>query len=160
MRRLVLMGLLAVVSQGCGSGDSMMGPNAMSFGGMWSGSMSESGGTMMGSRTMGGVMGGMMGGTTPGQMEWQLMQNGSDMTGYMDMAAFRGTGRMTMTGRTSGQTLTFTMTIPSGGMPDAGCGATAMGTAQMSGTAMTGSYSGTNTCSGPFNGQVNLTKRS
>jgi len=117
--------------------------------------MSESGTAMMGSGTMGGMMSGMM----SGKMTWQMTQNGANVTGDMELSGFKGTGRMTISGTITGQTMTFTMNIPAGGMPEPGCAASGNGTAQMNGNTMTGTYSGANTCSGAFaNGRVMLSR--
>lgn len=166
MRRWFVF-LLFPLFAACGGGSPMnpMAPGPMgsaatgpmsSFAGTWTGSMSEPGGTMMGS----GIMGGMMSGMMSGQMTWLMTQNGDGVTGYMDMPGFHGSGRMTISGTASAQTMTFTMTIPAGGMPEPGCAANATGTAQVSGNTMTGSYSGGNTCTGSFsNGRIMLSRR-
>ncbi len=146
---------LAAVVAGCGGGGNSAGPTDASsltgYAGTWVGSMSESGGAMMGSGTMGGMM--------SGQVTWHMTQTGANVQGDMDMSGFRGTGRMAITGTITGQTMTFTMNIPAGGMPDAGCAASGTGTAQMNGNAMTGTYSGSNTCSGAFtNGKIKFSR--
>ena len=152
--------VLAALVAGCGGGGNPSGPtdaaSLTGFAGTWVGSMSESGGSMMGSNIMGGMMSGMM----SGQMTWQMSQSGANVTGAMDMSGFKGTGRMTISGTITGRTMTFTMAIPAGGLPEPGCAATGNGTAQMNGNTMTGTYSGSNTCSGTFtNGQVMLSRR-
>ena len=156
MTKLGLALFLAAIVAGCGGSGSSTGPTGSGsitgYAGTWVGSMSESGGAMMGSGTMGGMM--------TGQATWQMTQTGANVTGSMDMSGFRGTGQMAITGTISGQTMTFTMNIPAGGMPDAGCVAKGNGTAQMNGNTMTGTYSGSNTCSGPFsNGQITLSRK-
>lgn len=161
MRKFGFILFLAAFGAGCGGGDHSMGPTGpgsmTNHTGTWGGSMSESGGATMGSGMMGGMMGGMM----SGQMTWQMTQTEANVTGHMEMSAFRGTGRMAISGTISGQTMTFTMNIPAGGMPEPGCAATGNGTAQMNGNTMTGTYSGSNTCSGAFsNGQFTLSRRS
>ena len=161
MRKFGFILFLAVFVAGCGGSGSSMGPTGpgsmANYAGRWGGSMSESGGATMGSGTMGGLMRGMM----AGQMTWQMTQTDANATGYMEMSAFQGSGRMAIAGTISGQTMTFTMNIPTGGMPEPGCAATGSGTAQMNGNTMTGTYSGTNTCSGRFsNGQFTLSRRS
>ena len=161
MRKFGFILFLAVFVAGCGGSGSSMGPTGpgsmANYAGTWGGSMSESGGATMGSGTMGGLMRGMM----AGQMTWQMTQTEANVTGHMEMSPFRGTGRMAISGTISGQTLTFTMNIPAGGMPELGCAATGNGIAHMNGNTMTGTYSGSNTCSGPFsNGQFTLYRRS
>lgn len=148
--------VLATVLAGCSGGGNSSSPtdagSQTGYAGMWTGSMAESGGSMMGS----GIMGGMM----SGQMTWQMTQTGTNVTGKMDLTGFKGTGQMMISGAIAGQTMTFTMNIPAGGMPESGCGATGNGTAQMNGSTMTGTYSGSNTCSGAFsNGHVTLSRK-
>ena len=159
MRKFGFILLLAAFMAGCGGGGSSIAPtdpgSTTGYAGTWVGSMSESGGAMMGSGTMGGMMSGMM----SGQMTWQMTQNGANVTGDMELSGFQGTGRMTISGTISGQTMTFTMNIPAGGMPEPGCGASGNGTAQMNDNTMTGTYSGSNTCSGVFtDGRVMLSR--
>jgi hypothetical protein len=161
MRKLGFILFLAVFVAGCGGSGSSMGPtdpgSMANYAGTWGGSMSESGGATMGSGTMGGLMRGMM----AGQMTWQMTQTDANAAGSMEMSAFQGTGRMAISGTISGQTMTFTMNIPAGGMPEPGCAATGNGTAHMNGNTMTGTYSGSNSCSGAFsNGQFTLSRRS
>lgn len=156
MGKFGLVLFLAAVVAGCGGSGSSVGPtgpgSVPGYAGTWAGSMSESGGTMMGSGTMGGMM--------AGQLTWQMTSTGGQVTGYMDMSRFRGTGRMTISGTITGQTMAFRMDIPAGGMPEPGCAATGNGTAHMNSTTMTGTYSGSNTCSGAFaDGQVTLSRR-
>ena len=152
--------VLATVLTGCAGGGNSNGPTGaasqMGYGGTWIGSMAESGGSMMGS----GIMGGMMSGMMSGQMTWQMTQTGANVTGNMEMTPFKGTGQMMISGTMAGQTMTFTMNIPAGGMPESGCAATGNGTAQMNGNTMTGTYSGSNTCSGAFSkGQFTLSRK-
>jgi hypothetical protein len=158
---LAITGLAASVLAGCGGGQPMggtgttavSGSSAAPFAGTWVGSLSESGGSLMGSRAMGS----MMSGTMMGRAAWSLSEEGTSVTGSMDLAPFGGTGRMQMTGTANGSSWTVTMTIPAGMMGDASaCSSTAVGTCQVSGTALTCSYSGTNSCSGPFTGTVTM----
>lgn len=141
----------------CGSDSSMGGMGGMpatggnpaaSFAGTWVGSLSEGGGTMMGSRSMGAMMGGPM----MGHATWTLSDDGTTVTGSMDMSSFGGSGRMQMTGTKSGDRWNFTMTIPAGMMSDASCSSSAVGTCLVVAGAMTGTYSGTNSCTGAFSG--------
>ena len=160
MRKLGFVLVLAAFVAGCAGGGTSAGPTGTvpqtGYAGTWMGSMAESGGSMMGS----GIMGGMMSGMMSGQMTWQMTQTGTNVTGNMEMAGFKGTGQMMISGTIAGQTMTFTMNIPAGGMPEPGCAATGNGTAQMNGNTMTGTYSGSNTCSGAFsNGQVTLSRK-
>jgi hypothetical protein len=96
-----------------------------------------------------------------GTMTWQLTQTGSSVTGSMGFSGMPGSMmRGTMSGTISGNTLTFSMDMPSGSMMSGTCSAHAVGTMQLNGTSMTmtGTYSGTNSCAGPFsNGQMVMT---
>ncbi len=159
----VVAGLAAALTA-CGSGQPMSGmgttpvtgSSAAPFAGTWVGSLSESGGSRMGSRAMGS----MMNGTMMGRATWSLSEDGTSVTGFMDLAPLGGTGRMQMTGTANGSSWTATMTIPAGMMGDASaCSSTAVATCQVSGTTMTCSYSGTNSCTGPFNGTVTMTRQ-
>ena len=157
MKKLGLVLFVAATIAGCSSsggnaaGSTVPG-STTGYAGTWAGSMTESSGSMMGS----GIMGGMM----SRKMTWQMTESGAGLTGEMEMTNFRGTGRMTISGTVSGQTMNFTMDIPAGGMPESGCAAHGNGTAQMNGTTMTGTYAGSNTCSGAFtNGQLTLTRQ-
>lgn len=155
-------GIALMLLSGCGSGQSMSGTgtpvtgsSAAPFAGTWMGSLSESGGSMMGSRAMGSMMSGAM----MGRATWSLSEDGTSVTGYMDLAPLGGIGRMLMTGTASGNSWTVTMTIPAGMMGDASaCSSTAVGTCQVSGTTMTCTYSGANSCTGPFSGTVTMTR--
>jgi hypothetical protein len=158
-----IAGVAALLLSGCGSGPSMSGTgmtpmagsSAAPFAGTWAGSLSESGGSMMGSRAMGSMMNGPM----MGRATWSLSEDGTGVTGYMDLAPLGGIGRMQMTGAANGNSWTVTMTIAAGMMGDASaCSSTAVGTCQVSGTTMTCSYSGANSCTGPFSGTVTMTR--
>lgn len=156
---LVGAALVAVVGlAGCGGGNSMSGMNGMSiagsspaaaaFAGRWVGTLSDSGGSMMGSRAMGSMMNGAM----MGRATWMLSDDGATVTGYMDMAPFGGSGRMQMTGTRTGDRWNVNMTIPAGMMSETDCSSTAVGTCVVAGGLMTGTYSGTNSCTGAFSG--------
>jgi hypothetical protein len=91
----------------------------------------------------------------------QLVQNGSTVTGTM---SFSGMGsnmmRGTFTGTMSGEDMAFAMNLPAGSMMSGSCAAQTSGTVHMSGTTMTGSYTGTNSCTGPFtNGQMTMKRQ-
>ena len=160
MGKIGIVLVLATVLAGCAGGGNSSGPTDVGsltgYAGTWMGSMAESGGSMMGS----GIMGGMMSGMMSGQMTWQMTQTGTNVTGAMEMTGFKGTGQMMISGAIAGQTMTFSMNIPAGGMPESGCAATGNGTAQMNGNTMTGTYSGSNTCSGAIsNGHFTLSRK-
>jgi hypothetical protein len=68
----------------------------------------------------------------------------------------------TLTGNLSGTSLTFTISVPLGGISGfADCTAKIDGTAAgVSSSTISGTYTGTNSCSAPFTGgQFNLTKQ-
>lgn len=71
------------------------------------------------------------------------------------------TGRGTLTGTLQGSTMRFTIAIPAGGFdaPYASCTVSVSGDGRATATAITASYSGTNSCSGPVTGgDMNLNK--
>lgn len=94
---------------------------------------------------MGSGMGGPSGATT-----WTLIQQGNRVSGTWSAPGMMR-GQITMSGTFDGHGGTFTMTMPSGMMPG-GCSSSASGTFEMSDdmTELRCHYSGSNTCSGPF----------
>ena len=96
-------------------------------------------------------------------MTWQLQQSDAAVSGTLTMTD-TGTGRAglgTITGTMSGEALSFTLRVPLGGFADpwASCTAEVTGAAQVSASTMTGSYTGTNSCTGPISsGQFTLTR--
>ena len=127
--------------------------------GTWVGTAADSSGGMMGMPS--GAMGMGMPGNSLGNMTWQMTQTGSTFTGTVSFAGYRGTSSMLMSGSLNGKSGTFTMTMPNGSMPTAGCSGQVTGTFDMDDmmVKMTGSYTGSATCSGPFsNGQMTMTK--
>ena len=152
---VVLLGLLAAA---CGGSSNLATApsSAISVSGTWSGTSTDSTTPALGT-------GGMMGQAGMGTMTLQLVQNGSNVTGTM---GFSGMGnnmmRGTFTGTMSGEDMNFTMNLPTGSMMSGSCSAQANGTAHMNGTSMTmtGSYSGTNSCTGGFsNGQMTMSRK-
>lgn len=103
-------------------------------------------------------MGGM---GSVGNMTWVITQNGNSFTGTVGFGGFQCAARMTMTGLFNGNGGTFTITMPSNSMPMAACSGSATGTFTLDPATgqMVGAYSGTNTCMGPFSGQLTLIKR-
>lgn len=100
----------------------------------------------------------------PGQMTWQLTQAGGTINGTVTMTdtATGLTGRGSISGTLSGETLRFTLNIPAGGLdaPFGSCRSEVSGDAQVSGTTMTGSYSGSSSCAGAIaSGQLTLNKQ-
>ena len=108
--------------------------------------------------------GSMMGQADMGTMTWQLTQNESAVTGAM---SFSGSGMQNRTagsflGTMSGDDMTLTMDLPTVSMMSSGCSSRATGTARVNRTTMTmtGTYSGSNSCSGAFtSGQMTMTRR-
>ncbi len=95
-------------------------------------------------------------------MTWQLTQSGSTVTGSMSFSGMQGGRPGSSSGTMSGDDMTVTMDLPTGSMMSSGCWARATGTARLNGTTMTmtGTYSGSNSCTGSFtNGQMTMTRR-
>ena len=165
MRTLAAVAILSASLSlaACGSASSPSSPSpttpsgSAAITGTWAGSAADSSGSMMGA----GMSASMM-----GNMTWQITQTGNSFTGTMQFPGYGGmgmaAGQMKVSGTISGKTATFTMTMPSGSMMTGTCTATAAGTFDMDDLMdqMHGSYSGSNTCTGPFGqGQMSMTKR-
>ncbi len=110
--------------------------------------------------------GSMMGQADMGTMTWQLTQNGSTVTGPMSFSDSGMQGRTpgSFQGTMSGDDMTFTMDMATGSMMSSGCWSKATGTAHVNRMTMpmtmTGTYNGTNSCSGAFTGgQMTMTRR-
>ena len=108
--------------------------------------------------------GSMMGQNDMGTMTWQLTQAGSTVAGPMSFSGSGMQGRMagSFLGTISGDDMSFTMDMPTGSMMSSGCSSRATGTAHVnrSTMTMTGTYSGSNSCSGTFaSGQMTMTRR-
>lgn len=158
-----ILGILIVpaclVLAACGAQGTRMNPvgpsasgTAASLTGTWMGTVSDSTGSMMGA----GLSEAMM-----SRMTWQITQAGNTFTGTMQFPGYGGHGPMTVSGTINGSTATFTMSIPSGGMMTGSCTATASGRFDINQfmTEMHGTYSGSNTCSGPFDhGHLSLSR--
>ncbi len=157
MKKSLAVLALVALSVACGSNSQMMptgpsGTTAMS--GTWSGSASDS------SSSMGA--GSMMGQAGAGTMTSPLTQNGAAVTGTMTFSGMQGRMPGTFTGTMSGDDMTFTMDMPDSSMMSSGCSARATGTAHVdaSRTTMTGTYSGSNSCTGAFTGgQMTMVRR-
>ena len=143
--------LLAFLSTGaCSSGSESSAPGAPSttppavnIAGQWRGIASDSSG--------------------PGSITLQLTQSGNNLSGTVTMAVTGTsiTGRGTVTGTLTGSTLRFTIAIPAGGIdaPYGSCTVSVSGDGRATATAITASYSGTNSCSGAVTGgDMNLSK--
>ena len=144
MSRLPWLILLLIALAACTSPSTPLTPtsaNTDSISGMWSATISDSTGSLMGS----GVGGPSV------ASAWSIVQNGNTISGTWSGPGMMMRGQVTMTGTFDGHTGTFTMTIPAGAMMGA-CAAPASGTFEMNEarTELHCQYSGSNTCSGPF----------
>ena len=99
-------------------------------------------------------------------MTWQMTQSGTSFSGTLTMSDTSksgpsGTG--TVSGSVSGTTLQFSLAVPAGGFTGAfaACTATLSGQATVLDSAsITGTYSGSGSCSGAVSsGVVTLTKQ-
>jgi hypothetical protein len=93
--------------------------------------------------------------TGPGTLSWVLTQSGSKITGSVTLGAGNITGHGTVSGTLSGSTLTFTISIPAGGLPFpyASCVIAVSGTANnVTSSSINGTYSGNNSCTGSVSG--------
>ena len=100
----------------------------------------------------------------PGRLTWQLTQSNAAVSGTFtavdDVSGVTANG--SVSGTVSGATLTFRMAAAPGSLPSpfAACSLELDGTAQVATTSIEGSYSGRNSCTGPFaNGRLSLTKQ-
>ncbi len=158
--------VLATGFAGCGgsaSNPSNPTPSAQMspLAGTWVGTASDSSGATMGMSTGTGMGMGMAGGSM-GDMTWQMTQTGSTFKGAVGFSGYHGGGQMTVSGTMNGKSGTFTMTMPNGTMPMAGCSGQVNGTFDMDDrmVQMHGTYTGSTTCSGPFDhGQMTMNKR-
>ena len=157
MRKAIAVVLLTGFSMACANSSptSPSGPSgSASMTGTWAGNASDS------SSSMGA--GSMMGQAGMGTMTWPLTQSGSAVTGAMTFAGMPGRMPGTFSGTMSGDDMSFTMDMPNNSMMSSGCSAHATGTARVDGSrmTMTGTYSGSNSCTGPFaNGQMTMMRR-
>jgi hypothetical protein len=157
MRTLVgslLLGTTLLMACGGGAATAPSPTPATTVSGTWAGSASDS--------TTATATGGMMGQSGMGNMTWQLIQNGNAVTGSMTFSGMPNGMAGRFTGTMDADDMTFTMDMPMGTMMSGGCAATARGTAHLDRTTMTmtGTYSGSNSCSGAFaGGQMNMSRR-
>lgn len=167
MRTLTVVAILgALGTVACGAGPSAPAPSpvaptsgstsapistAASLAGSWFGGTSDSSGTMMGA----GMTSAMA-----SNMTWQITQTGNAFSGVMQFPGYASGGMMTVSGTITGNTATFTMAIPGGGMMGV-CSAVASGTLDLDTliAQMHGTYAGSNTCVGAFNGGQFLLRR-
>lgn len=96
-------------------------------------------------------------------MTWVLSQNGTTVSGTMTMSdqSSGTTGRGTISGTVTGSSLQFTLTVPAGGFdtPYAACSTNVNGTASVTATAISGTYTGSSSCQAIATGQFNLNKQ-
>src|SRR6187402_1465126 len=126
------------------SAPSTPSPSTVSVSGGWSGTATDSSG--------------------PGRMTWQLAQSGSTLTGTLTMTddATGVTGRGSVAGTVTGATIQFSVNVLAGGFDGdyAACTAAVSGSGSASATAITASYTGSNSCNGAVaSGQLNLSKQ-
>ena len=138
-QRVFILVLILTWTAGCGGGGSSpTSPStpALNLTGTFSGSASDSSG--------------------PGQLTWRLTQTGTSVAGSVSLVALPSgiTGTGSVAGTLTGTTLTFTMTIPRGGIPARPtCSVSAEGRATgVTKDTIPGTYSGSNSCSGAFTG--------
>ena len=132
----------AVTLAGCG--DNPAAPDIIVLTGTWAGQVSDSSG--------------------PGRISWQLTQSGSVISGSVTIddpdTSFQARG--ILSGTVSGSLLRFSLQIPAGGFDDPyrDCTANVAGDAQLTSGSLTGTYSGTNSCTGPISsGQITVVKQ-
>lgn len=100
----------------------------------------------------------------PGQMTWQITQDGASFSGTLtiiDTSTSLG-GRGSISGAVSGSSIRFSLNVPVNGFdsPYGACTSDVSGDGQASATSITGSYSGTNSCGGAIAaGQLTLSKQ-
>ena len=96
-------------------------------------------------------------------MVLQLTQSGTSVSGTVTITDTSTglTARGTVSGTVSGASIHFTITIPAGGFEtQPSCTGSATADAQVSGTSMAGTYTGSNSCTGAIgSGQITLNKR-
>ena len=128
--------------------------------GRWAGTSADST-----SGSIGSVLGipttGSMGVGPLGTMTWMLTQNGNSFTGTVGFAGITGAMPITVGGTLNGNSGTFTITLPPNAIPLISCSGNASGSFTVDTTAnrITGNYAGTTTCTGPFSGPIDLTKK-
>ncbi|MCA1563531.1 MAG: hypothetical protein LC753_06750 [Acidobacteria bacterium] len=157
MRAAALVTIVVVALLGIGCDDSPTNPTrsisgsgtstGLNLTGTWSGTASDSSGQLL--------------------LTWRLTQSATTVTGTVTATTTVGaplyTGG-TLTGTTTASALTFTFTIPRGGIsPLPNCSATFSGTAaaaDITATGMSGTYSGSDTCGGTYvSGRFTLIKQ-
>ena len=142
----VTLGVVLLASVACGGRGSPTGPSGtpVDLTGTWAGSATDSSG--------------------PGTMRWEVSQSGLSFRGTLLLAdvATGVSGRGAVSGTSSSQGVTFSAEVAAGGFDGAygACSANVSGQATVSGASLTGTYSGTNSCSGLISaGQFTLSRQ-
>jgi hypothetical protein len=96
-------------------------------------------------------------------MTWHLVQSGTAISGTFTMidATTNIAGRGSVSGSISGGSIHFSLAVPQGGFdePYGSCGADVTGDATASASSITGTYTGTNSCTGAVaSGQFTLAR--
>ena len=155
----LLIALATVVCVACSSGGgttlgSTTQPSPAPAPGTGSGATADVNGTWSGSAT--DSSGG-------GSMAWQLTQSGTSFSGTVTVTdTVTGlTAQGTVSGTISGSSVRYSIAIPAGGFESAAsCTASASGDGQVSSSAITGVYTGSNSCTGAISsGQFTLNKQ-
>ena len=128
---------------GCGSPTGPSSGSQPNLSGSWNGTAADSSGG--------------------GSLNWQITQSGSSFSGSLTIvdADSHVGGRGSVSGSIAGASLHFSMIVPTGGFdaPFDSCSANVSGDAQVSTAAITGAYSGTNSCTGTItSGELALTR--
>lgn len=96
-------------------------------------------------------------------MSWQLTQAGASFSGTATVTVDAGLGgRGAVSGTVSSSSIHFSISIPVGGFdsPYASCSADVSGDGQTSSTSITGTFSGSNSCTGAItSGELTLTRQ-
>jgi len=145
IRPCLAAAIAAMVVAGCGQ-DSPAAPTSVELGleGTWTGAASDSSG--------------------PGTMSWSLTPSGTFFSGTVAVTedSTKVTGRGAVSGSVSGELIDFSLRIDAGGFdsPYSDCSATISGTARVTSSQISGTYSGTNSCSGEVaSGQLTLNRQ-
>ena len=100
----------------------------------------------------------------PGQMSWQITQTDASFSGTVTMTdtstGVGGSG--SVSGTVAGSTIHFSISIPAAGFqsPFTSCTASVSGDGQATSSSITGTYTGSNSCSGAIAaGQLTLNKQ-
>jgi hypothetical protein len=97
----------------------------------------------------------------PGQMTWQITQEGSAFSGTLTLieTTANARGRGSVSGTLAGSAVTFTISVPAGGFdaPYQSCSSTASGTGRVTRSSIIGTYTGSSSCGGAiYSGQLSL----